>query len=250
MTAAEWVNAVMSLVKNGDPMPIELADDITLPGQVSRSIVSLPEQAMSLKIADETGAACAADFLNAIKELRRKVDDHYDPIIKAALQSHRAALAAKKEHEVPLQEAEKIVKEKVFAWVEEQNRVKREAEMERLRALREAEEKRLLELAVMAEESGDTETAADMLAQAAAPQVAVLPSAPTKVEGVVLRSTWVGRVDSLQAFVSWINKNPGYETLIEVNQSALNQLARSTKGSLKIDGVVFEEKSSVAATRR
>lgn len=250
MTSAEWVDVVDDLVENGDGMAIEMVDDITLPGQVSRSIISLPDQALALEIIDEFGAKRASDLLDAIKELRKQVDDHYDPIIKAALQSHRAALAAKKVHETPLQEAEKRVKEKVCRWVEEQNRIKREAEMERLRLLREAEERRLLELAVMAEESGDSETANEMLAQASAPQVAVMPSPPTKVEGVVLRTTWVGRVDSLKDFISWINKHPGYETLVEVNQSALNQLARSTSGSLIIDGVVFEEKSNVATRRR
>lgn len=215
---------------------------------IQRSILSIPERAKLLVIKTPEDAAGAQAVLSTIKQLRGKVADSYDPVIKAALTSHRTALAAKKEHDEPLDNAEKIIKGKLAEWMTEQERIRKEAELERAKELAIAEADRLMALAAIAEDSGDEDAAKDLFEEASAPITVSVPKPSIKVDGVTMRTTHVAEVVSLIDLIRWINAHPEYENLVSPNQATLNQLARSTKGSLKIGGVRVNETRSIATS--
>lgn len=221
---------------------------VSLVPDIQKSIMSLPERAKFLVIKDQSDAAGAQALLSTIKQLRGKVADSYDPVIKAALASHRAALAAKKEHDEPLDGAEKIIKAKLAEWMSEQERIRKEAELQKAKELARAEADRLMALAAIAEDSGDEAAAQELFEEASAPITVSVPKPQVKVEGVTMRVSHVAEVVSLIDLIRWINDHPEYETLVVPNQAALNQLARSTKGSLKIGGVRVNETRSIATS--
>ena len=116
-----------------------------------------------------------------------------------------------------------------------------EADRRRLEAeLRDAQreaERSAAELARTLEAQGKPEQAAAAVALAAAPIPVVHADLP-KVSGLSLRDTWKGEVTNMDEFLLYIVEHDMYH-LIQVNQSALDTLARQTKGIRKVPGIKF-----------
>jgi hypothetical protein len=98
--------------------------------EVSQEVMDINGQAKALKIIDSKSYLAAGELWKAIKGLRKKVDETFSPIISAAFQAHRTAVAKKKEVDVPLEEAERRVKSAMSAYEAEEEK-KRLAEQRR-----------------------------------------------------------------------------------------------------------------------
>lgn len=185
--------------------------------EVKVQALSLVEEANALQIIDDNSYRLAGEFLRErTKPLLAEADRIFDPIIKAAHDSHKAALAAKKEAIDPINRADSIVRRAMSAYSDEQLRRQREeeariaaeirrAEQERLReeASRKAAEEAALLAAEAAEDRGDAAEAEKALEEAVAmasppPAVPVAPApvplpaakvAPV-VAGVGVREVW------------------------------------------------------------
>jgi hypothetical protein len=131
----------------------------------------------------------------------------------------------------------------------ERERLEREAAAlaaaEQRRLQTEAEDRRLQEAAQL-EAAGDRAGAERLIAApVAAPLVSPAPvfaprppvAAPPKVEGVSFRDAYHAEVVDLMALVKAVAAGQAPLTLLQVNTTALNGLARSLKGALVIPGV-------------
>lgn len=238
--------------------PLDLVVDNTRAAEVTEQALSWPDRARTLKVTDDKSYADAAEVLKGIKALRGEVDSTFDPIVKAAFDSHRTAVAQKRKAEAPLTEAEGIIKRSLGDYNTEQER-KRQEEARRLQAIADAEEetRRLDQAAAMELEGnqfGDAalvEEAHALISQpvVAAP-VAPLPKATPSVAGISHRTTYSAEVVNFAALVQHIAKYPNLLPLLKVDTTALNAQARSLKDSLSLPGVRVIKTNSVAAGSR
>jgi hypothetical protein len=216
-----------------------------------------PSQARALRVADGDSYQQACELLLAIKALRGEVNQTFDPIIADAHKAHKTACGKKQQADAPLLEAETILKRSMADF---------NVEQERLRA---AEERRLQEEAQRAEETRRLDAAAALEREAVAtdsPELAYeahelierpIVAAPVqvartvpKVAGISHRENWSARVVSLMALVKFVAAHPEHQNLLQPNTAALNSLARSMKGNLKIDGIQSVNTPTVAAAGR
>lgn len=109
--------------------------------KLEKEVPSVLENAEALVIADDKGVQLGTETIRAIKQLRNAVNEHYDPLVKAAHDTHKKALAAKKAHAEPLDRAEKVIKLKIGEHVQEVEVRQREEDERRLAEARKEKEK-------------------------------------------------------------------------------------------------------------
>lgn len=212
--------------------------------KLQRTIVSpIIAWAKGLVIKTAADFEKAGDYLvSHIKDGQKKIDVLFDPTIKAAHEAHREACAAKKAMRDPLDEAERIAKDKLKAYKEEVARLQREAERKAIAEAAKLQEEaaKLQAQSAKALAKGDeskaqekAEAAEAASVQAAQVQVAAVAPAPLKkFAGFSIRKVWKWKVVDAARIPR--------EYLVP-NEAALNALAKSTKGSMKIDGIEFYE---------
>lgn len=202
--------------------------------QIKNEALSLQKTAETMLINSSEEYQIATEFLIKCRQSRKKIDEFCDPVISAAHDAHKAALAQKRKLTDPVLVAEKIITPKINAYRQEQDRIRR-AEEERLRleAQKKAEEERLAQ-AIEAEKQGD-QLSADILVETpvvAAP-VFVAPTVP-KVEGISDREVWKFKVVN-PALV------PNEYKIID--ESAIGKVVRALKDRTSIPGIqVYPEK--------
>jgi len=128
-------------------------------------VFKAPDRAAEISVKTDEDLRAADEVLGAIKGLTAEVNDTFDPIIKRNHAAWKEALAQKKRHLDPLQQAERMVKSVVGAYLEAKEAERRKAEEERKRQLAaqaEAEEAKLAE-ALEAEEAGDNAKADELI---------------------------------------------------------------------------------------
>jgi len=134
----------------------------------------------------------------------------------------------------------------------ERERLAREAAEVEARARKKADEERCAAEAARA--AGDAARAARLETKAAQTEAAgaeradaltlqsqlvtapAVAAEPVKVAGQSMRVKWKARVSNKSALIAFVSKQPQFENLLEVNESALNRLAASLEGKIAIDG--------------
>lgn len=229
------------------PLPAEVQT-------VSRKSTELTEQANALVVVDPTTQLQASEVLLAIAGMRKEIADTFKPMKDAAFKAHRVICEQEHTLDDPLRIAETTIKARIAQFIQVQLRLAREAEeaqreAERIRAEAEAAQatvEQALEQAIDLEARGDSAAAEAVLAAPApvpARYVAPAPVAPAvaQVKGVSTRVDWDFRITDF-------NKIPREYLLI--NEIAIRNVGKSTKGRVVIPGVEFFEKTVVAASRR
>lgn len=222
--------------------------------QVAQKASLLVQNAKSIKVIDPTTQHQASQTLLAIASLRREVADTFKPMKDAAFRAHRTICEQEKKHDGPLAEAEAVVKSQIGGFVQRQQQLAREAEetarkaeKERAeRAAREESERLAIADAITLESMGDTKGAEAVLANPApvpVHYVAPAPIAPAvaQVQGVSTRDDWDFRI---------VDESLIPREYMLVNESAIRNLGKTTKGRAKVAGVEFFPKQVVAASRR
>jgi hypothetical protein len=201
--------------------------------------------AKAIKIADNAAFEGAGKFLVEIKQRAKRVEGYWKPLKEKARSAWQDVVDKEKAMLSPLSEAEAVIKREMVRYSSEQEAIRRAAAAEARRRQRE-ESDRLLAEAIAAEKSGNAASAAasvamaEMVEEMAAP--AVVAEAP-KAVGVSVRKTWKARIIDSSAVP--INAN-GVE-IRPINMSALDGIARLTKGTASIPGVEFYEESTIGA---
>lgn len=222
-------------------------------------------------ITDDDVFAKAGAFLTTIKDVRRQIDATFDGPIAAAYASHKAIVAAKRAHADPVDEAERIVKQKMGAYRQKQEDEARERQRVAEEAARKvaeearrvaeaaarkaAEEARAAEVARLKAEGDKKAAAAAARAAIYVPPVVVAPPAPVVVPhvapataaGVSFRERWTASVADFPALVRAVADGKAPIALLAPDMSALNRHATAYKATAPIPGVVFSVEKIVAA---
>lgn len=175
--------------------------------------------------------------LQANKALQNTVEGERVKITKPINEGLRAVNALFKKMSMPLEEAERKMKQAAITWDQEQARIQREAEAAAARKADE-EKRRLAQLAEAERVKGNAETAHAITeaAQMVAP-VPVLAPARVKVAGESTAELWHAQVDDLRELCRAIGAGEVSTENVLPNMPTLNSQARSLKSTLRIPGV-------------
>jgi hypothetical protein len=233
--------------------------------------------ARAYKITSAALYAVAADDLKEIKAKINALDIERKAITKPLDEAKAAVMSLFRRPIEFLQEAERTIKTALIAYDDEHERL-RKAEEDRLRKQQEeatraaqaaaAEARRQAEEAAAAAANATSETerqaAESRLAEAAMQeenaqsQQAALAVAPTpivatltpKVAGIARKTTWKGECFDMLALIKAVAAGTAPITLLDVNESALNQMARAMKETLNYPGCRAVEEKGIASSRR
>lgn len=191
--------------------------------------------AKSIQVADAGSYASAGEFLRRVKSARQVLAATFDGAIRKAHEAHKAMLAAKNMHDAPLTEAENLVKRKMSAWSQEQERIRREEEARlRQEALRRAEEERLAQAEAL-EAQGQQEAAEAILDVPVAAAPVVVPKSVPKVEGVYETKRWTFEV---------VNEDLIPREYMMPDTTKIGQYARMMGDKAQMPGVEFKQVTS------
>jgi hypothetical protein len=216
------------------------------------------ELELAVASASKTMVCNDSDYLaagNTRKEIKftiNRIKAYWEPKKDQAFQLHKSLVAAEKDMLSPLEQADKLIDQRMGEYRKEQERLRLEAEREQRRLAEEArkaeaETARLVAEAQQKDELDDEDVAILMMAQAEADRTAsiadVIVPEPVKMAGITIRKVWKARIldESLIPIrISGIIIRP-------IDQSALNKLAVASSGAFECPGVEFyqEEFTSV-----
>ncbi len=193
-------------------------------------------------------AVAAADDLKAVKALAKQLEQKRTAITGPINQALREVNALFKPAKEWLSQAEQLLKGKLLAYQNEQDRIARELQAE-ADALAKKEQEKLDRRAAKAEAKGKAEKAEALRRVAETTTAPVIESAAPKLSGIATRETWKAEVtDKALLLKHIVNERPDLLPLVEINQSALNAQARSLKNELDLPGVEVKKETSLAAS--
>lgn len=177
----------------------------------------------AIVVTDQQSYAAAGEILREIATIKKGIKERFADPKKKASEAHKAICNLENELLAKVTERETEIRQKMTAFYEaEQKRIA--AEQERQRQEAEA----MAALAAEAEAAGDMETAAEAVAVAAVTESTV--TAAPKAAGISMREVWRAKV---------VDPNKVPREYLIVDQSALDAIAKATKGKLNIPGVEF-----------
>ena len=148
--------------------------------QLKKDALGFPDRAKQIIVYNGVTLSKANEFLQSIKLLMKEIANTFNPIIKKAHEAHKEAVTKKKEHEAPLIEAENTIKLNIGSYLEEQARIRREAEekAQKEEEERQKEEDRLLAEAKVLKDSGKEKEAESLEAEIPLPARVDIPPEP------------------------------------------------------------------------
>lgn len=230
---------------SAQPIAVDTTDGI------HSKVLTFKERASALVVNSQETYETAAEILLGIKDLRKEAEAHHRPMIEAAHKSWKATLAGLQKIDEPLAEAETILKRGIGAYQTEQRRIQQEAE----RIAREAADRAQAEALESSIEAAEAQGATVQEVQAIIDQPMVAPVvrvAPTiqPVAGVSAAKVYRAEVVNLRELCKAVAMGQVPETYVAASMPALNGVARSTRGSIRIPGVRIVEDTTVRAGRR
>lgn len=181
----------------------------------------------------------AATFVKKVKDSNKKVKEYWKPLKDQAAKTHKELVSKEKDMLTPLEEAEKILKQKMTEYVEIQEE---KARQEALELKKKQEELAMQQL----EEAEKLRNDGDEISAAMAEQNALvidslntnISSSVQKVDGVSYRTDYDVEIIDDKKVPSYIG---GIE-IRQINVQAIKKLAKATKGKIEIDGIKIIEK--------
>jgi hypothetical protein len=203
--------------------------------------LTLPETARTIAIVTALDYERAGEFLLTVKDLRKEIQQTFDPLIQKAHDAHKAIITERKRHEEPLIQAEGMVKPLMVAWDREQSRIREEKERLLREEARKQEEERRLQQAIEAELEGNKEEAEAIISEPVYVPPVILPKSTPKVVGISTKTNWKFRITDMA-------KIPReYLTPDEVK---IGQMVRALKEQFNVPGIEAYPEQGIAAGRR
>lgn len=224
---------------------IEYPDD-----RLFKQSAHLLELANNWEVLSPEMAVSAGEDLRAVKALAKQVDEKRLTITRPINDGLKEVNALFKPAKNWLAEAEQILKAKILAFQNEQERIARELQAKVDEEARKEREK-LEKKAAKAEAKGKEDKAEELREEAETRVAPMITSAAPKLEGIATRKTWKVKVTDKQALLKHIvHVRPDLLPLVKIDLSGLNAQARSLKGELVLPGLEVSEEVSLAARRR
>jgi hypothetical protein len=225
--------------------------------ELETRIQTVSSEASALSVVDQVSLTAANHALLRIKQARGDVDEAYDKIIKKAHEAHREAIETKRKYEEPLIQAERFVKGRISAYLQEEDRKRREAEaaayraeQERIRLEAEAQRKaeEALKRAEAAEAKGDAAKADGILNRATASidkTLAAIPAPPpapaprpVTAPGISAREVWLFQI---------VDANLISREYLIPDEVKIRRVVQALKGGTIIPGVRVWSEKQIAA---
>jgi hypothetical protein len=219
--------------------------------ELEQKALTLPEQAKAIIIRDQPTYELAAEKLLAVAAMRREITEYHAPLKAKAHEAHKAICNAEAGMLAPVAEAERILKTGIATYTAEQRRIQEQRERE----AREAADRAAAEALEASIEAAEAEGASVDEVQAIIEQPMVAPAvyvAPTiqPVSGIGTAKTYHAELVSIRELCKAVALGQVPEAYVSANLPALNGVARSTKGSMRIPGIRIVEDTQVRAGRR
>lgn len=202
--------------------------------EIRNESTNIVDAANNMNITNQEDLVYAAGFLNNIKATQKKIKEYWEEPIKRAYDAHKALKAKENAMLEPLQNSEKIIKDKIDDYNAVMQRLKEEEEA-RLRAEQERQALEQLEEAEKLRAEGNeveaqiAESNAEMMAQV---EVKVDPMIE-KVQGLSFRKDF-------EIVVTDPYKVPAYINGTEIRKIDLAQIKRfvkMTNNGVQIPGI-------------
>ena len=198
---------------------------------LEQETLTLYEQATALTICDQATYAAAGEVGKSLKALKSKITDYFAPMKKAAHEAHKAITKKESDELAPVEEAMEVVRKTMNIYIQEQDRIRKEAER---KAQAEAEEvarkerERLEKQALAAMEKGKDEKAESLMEKAEAVYAAPVTIEPVVEKTVHTASGNITQTKELQititdakAFIAELVKRNVAPTMIDIKPGPL-----------------------------
>lgn len=181
-------------------------------------LVTVAEKSLTVRTAEDYKAA--ASVRQKIKDMMKKVDASFDPIIASCYAAHQKAIAQKREIYAPLENARKAIKAAMGVYDAEQARIAAEA-------------KKVLEES-MKEELGDT---------TCLPPVDVKKDVPKVAGGPVFQTIWKAKIVDFPSLIAAVAAGMVPEEALLPNTAWLRKQAVAQHEKMNIPGTqAYSEK--------
>jgi len=207
--------------------------------QLSQEVSAVETMARNFLVQTEEDYKQAASFGRLLKQKSADVIEFFKPMKKAAHDAHKQICDREKAMLTPIANAEKMIKRSMGEYQMEQQRKAREEE-ERLRAIAQAEQERLMAEAIKMEELGEKEMAEESLENAqfvenSARFISVQAEA-IKAAGVSSTSDW----EIVSIAPGMVPVEIFGQVIRPVDDKAVLKLIRAHKGNIEIPGITFK----------
>lgn len=209
--------------------------------EVSTMALSVPDQAKQIVIASNDDYVRAGELLLVIKEIRKKIEATFKPIKQKMDAAKKEVLDQERAADAPLVAAENIIKPRIAAWNAEQERIRREEEARLREQARKEEEERRLQEAILAEQSGETEVADEIMSAPVQAAPVVVPKSVPKVAGVNIVKRWEFRI---------VDPKLVPRQYLSVDEQKIRSVVNALKDQASIPGVEIYAVDTVSAGRR
>lgn len=208
---------------------------------IKHEAMTLQKTAMAFHIIDDDSYRAATDFLVSCRRSQKKIDEFCDPVIKAAHETHKAAVKQKNDFKSPILMAEQVVIPKINSYRSEQERKRRAEEEERRKEAQRIAEEDRLRLAIEMEQAGDT-LAAEVVMEAP------IYVAPVAIQTAVPKANGIGEREYWEFEIVNADLIPSQYKIID--EKAIAGVVRSLKDRTQIPGIkVFSRKGIAVRTK-
>lgn len=203
-------------------------------------LTTTAQKIQALQVTSDQELHVANDILAEIKQKITDREEFFAPMVEAAHQAHKIAVAKRKLVIEPLQTLLQGLKDKAAVYLAEQERKRQEAERKALEAAQKAEAKKRAELlakAEIAQQQGDNAKSEALLEKAADVYVAPkVVAAPVKTNNLTATFT-------VEIIIE--NKNAVPDMYKIVDEGMLRRAFQASKYQLSVPGVRFVKKPTV-----
>jgi len=206
--------------------------------------LTIVEQAGNQVIFDTESYKNAGYLWKQIKDMKKVVDEVFDPTVKAAQKSFQSAHKSYDEARAlkakvfdPLDKAGKDIKGIISTYDEEQEKIRVRKEVELRKAALRIEEEARLQAAIEAENAGQNEAAEVIMAEPVIAPVVIAPKTTPKLQGgPIYREIWDAEVFDKPLFVKAVAEGKISLNAVDPNMVFLRAQARSLKKTMNYPG--------------
>jgi len=209
-------------------------------------------QTLAGQIVNERSVQQAGELILAGKGMVKKIKDYFRPLKQAQDDAKARLLGAERAELRKIEPALEVLSRAVAAWIQGEERKRREAEEKARRA--EEERKKLEETALAAAEAAAPADQDRILEAAAARERELAPApiipAAVRLAGLTSRVTWKAEVTDIRHLAIAALEGQVSIEAIQANEVYLNGRAALLKDKASIPGVRVYKETSLARTRR
>lgn len=241
---------VQTIEAQPEPTPATLPAEAQ---ELNHKSFELTERALAIEVVSPVTQTQASEILLVIASMRKEIETTFQPMKDAAHKAHKVICDQERLIDSPLATAERLLKDRIGAYVLDQKRLAREAEDALRKAAQERAEveakaaamNQAIEQAIELESRGELEAAQVVLANPAPVPVRYVAPAPiapavAQVKGVNTRVEWTFRITDFNAIP---------REYMTVNESAIAAVVKRTNGKVRIPGIETYETTVTAASR-